>query len=81
MSGPGRCCRKKILLIRARKIDSRLGGNAQRLIQNRFAPIRLLRILILQSVSGYFFDSIGQNATESFCGSLHPTTAAPWNLA
>jgi hypothetical protein len=45
---------KKILLIRARKIDSRSGANAQR--KNPFAPIRLLRILILQLVRGDFFD-------------------------
>ena len=49
-----------ILLTRARKIDSRLGADAQFRFENLFAPIRLLHIPILQIVRGDFFDSIGQ---------------------
>src|SRR5437762_5765781 len=55
-----RCCRKTILLTRARKIDSRLGADAQFRFENPIAPIRLLHIPILQIVRGDFFDSIGQ---------------------
>jgi hypothetical protein len=33
--------------------------------KNPFAPIQLLRILILQPVRGDFFDSIGQKQTKS----------------
>jgi len=48
-----------ILLTRARKIDSRLGADAEFRFENPFAPIRLLHIPILQIVRGDFFDSIG----------------------
>jgi hypothetical protein len=61
----GRCCRKTTLIIRRRKIDSTSGANAQRRFKSPFAPIRLLRILILQPVRGYFFDSIGHEENNS----------------
>ena len=61
----GRCCRKTILLTRARKIDSRLGADAQFRFENLFAPIRLLHIPILQIVRGDFFDSIGPERRKS----------------
>src|SRR5437868_14603820 len=64
-SRAGRCCRKTISLTRARKIDSRLGADAQFRFENPFAPIRLLHIPILQFVRGDFFDSIGQKQTDA----------------
>jgi len=52
------------LVIRPRKIDSTSGANAQRRFKSPFAPIRLLRILILQPVRDYFFDSIDPERTS-----------------
>src|SRR5881394_1202917 len=74
MTGVGRCCRKTILLTRARKIDSRLGADAQFRFENPVAPFRLLHIPILQIVRGDFFDSIDPSWTSAPRFFLRPDT-------
>src|SRR3954453_10000559 len=67
------------------KIDSTSGANAQRRFKSPFVPIRLLRILILQPVRGYFFDSIGHEPTsrrllDPLVGAGQATWVLPSNL-
>src|SRR3954465_5707233 len=62
-SAGDRFCCKRILLIPARKIDSRSSTNKQRRFKNPFVPIRSVEILILQLPRGDFCNKIGQFQT------------------